>query len=138
MNNTSTETQQNTQAQVKPDFGGGKYSALMAEVYKDAQLLFGLSAIQAEKLARQVASELGAFFATANNAQVKIGSISKDGKFKSIKEASSIKNLPATKALTILKALQFSNDAFKNGVNRIATKWQLIEPLQEYVDDLAQ
>lgn len=119
----------------RPDFGAGKYSGLMDEIWKDAQNLLKISPEKAEKLARNVASDLGAWM-QSGNAKITLGSVNKSGQFRSVKEASSVKNVPATKALMIMKAISFADEAFKNGVNRNTTGWELIDTLKEYVDEL--
>lgn len=81
------------------NFGNGRYSPAMEEVYKDTQRLFGLTDIQAHIVAAQVGRDAGQL----NNAKVsklKVSSASKDGKV-GLKEVVDAVKVTSTFALTI-------------------------------------
>ncbi len=118
-----------------PEFGTGRYSALMEECFRDAQTVFGLSLKPAEKLARQIASDVGAIMASAS-VSIKLGKINKDGKL-TIAEASKLKGVTMTNALGALKALHFAAEAGTNGFSFTGTKWKPVAWLQKYLADLS-
>lgn len=118
----------------KPDFGNGRYSALMQECYDDAQAIFKLEPSKAEKLARQIASDFGAIMA-ASPVEVKLGRINKDSKL-TISEASKVKNVTLTNTLYALKALHFANESGKNGFLSRRTTWVLQPNLVKYLESL--
>lgn len=109
-----TETQNPVAKPVVPDFGNGRYTNLMKECYSDAQHIFGITPEQAEKLARQIASDVGAAMASAQ-VNVKTGkSINKDG-YISISEASKVKATKCTHAIYALRAMAYANECGKYG-----------------------
>lgn len=116
------------------DFGNGRYSALMAECYKDAKAIFKLDNKQAESLARKIASDVGAAMAHAS-IEVKVGKTNKDGKL-TLSEASKIKNLAQTYPILALRAMRYANEAMQHGFNRASTQWQASSNLQEYLNEL--
>ena len=131
---TSNATQSTTQ-QVKPDFGAGRYSALMESSYNDAMAIFGLESAQAEKLARQIGSDFGAAMRSAI-ADCKVGkSISKDGKV-TLSDAAKVKGVTATNALVAMRALDFASQSGKFGFSWRATKWETAGTLKEYLESL--
>lgn len=113
------------------DFGNGRYSPLMAECFKDLQRIFKLDVVPAEKLARQIGTELGAIMANAP-VDVKLGKTNKDNKM-TISEAAKVKNLTQTWAILALRAINFANEANKNGVSVKDTDWQMSEGLKKYI-----
>lgn len=123
-----------TVAPSRPDFGSGRYSGLMETVYDDSQVIFRITKEQAEKLARQVASEVGAIMRNAQ-VDVKTGKASKDGKI-TLSEAAKMKGVSMTFALTSLKALHFAAEAGKNGFLWAKTQWEVSASLREYFDNL--
>lgn len=125
---------QDTNTKEVSRFGNGRYSPLMSECFADLQAVFDLSEEQADKIARQIGSEIGALMAN-QSVTIKLGSVNKDGKL-TIAEAAKIKNVTMTNTLFTLKALQFANEALKNGFNRKETKWVAIPRLQEYFDSV--
>lgn len=89
------------------DFGGGRYSALMAEAFKDTKRLFGWDNEQAESYARALGAEYGRCL--TGNAAVKFGKLSEDGKV-NMREAMSIKGITVTPCLSIALALVKANE----------------------------
>lgn len=130
--NTSASAQPS--APVKPDFGNGRYSPLMEEVYNDAQVVFGITPVQAEKLARGIATELGAIMASAP-VEVRLGKLSKDGKL-TIAEASKLKGFTLTYNIAALRALHYAGDAGKHGFSFGATKWRTAGSLAKMLSEL--
>lgn len=115
-------------------FGNGRYSAQMESIYEGIQLKFGISAEKAEKIARQAGSDAGAVFASCS-AAFRIGKANGDNKA-SIADAAKVKGVTLTNPLNIVRALQWIDDAGKNGVSYGFTKWVLSEPLAKYVAEL--
>lgn len=117
-----------------PNFGAGRYSDLMATLYKQAQKLFGLSEEQAEKFARDAATTHGAAMADAR-IDAKAGKASKDGKV-TLSEASKVKGVTSKPCLALMHAIQWVGDAGKHGVSYGGTKWKLDEVLEGYIETL--
>ena len=112
------------QNEVKPDFGRGAYSSLMSECYRDAMRVFRLESAQAEKFARQLATELGIIRSTAK-VEAWTGKANKDGKV-TLYEASKVKGVTMTNTLMAMKALSFANEAGKNGFSCGKTQWAIM------------
>jgi hypothetical protein len=121
----------------KPEisFGNGRYSAAMRELYDDLQVLFKVPEEKAEKIARQFGSDFGAAMASAA-VNTSVGKATGKNSRMTLKEAASVKGITATYALSIARAVQWANEAFKNGVSRKDTKWTFISQLAEYVAEL--
>lgn len=115
-------------------FGTGRYSALKEECFKDALVIFHLTEDQATKLAENIANEVGAIMKNTP-VVVKASKADKDQRL-TLSEAAKIKYVVMTPAITALRAMQWSNDAMKNGFNRKETQWKPIHSLQEYLDQL--
>lgn len=126
-------TQNVTQTE-RPDFGNGRYSALMNEVYDDAQVIFKLDSAKSEKLAQAIARELGAIMA-AQPAEIRLGKVNKDGKL-TISEAAKVKNVTLTNSIYALKALHFAAEAGKNGFVWAETQWKVNAGLIRYFESL--
>jgi len=122
-----------TQSQVSGvvDFGNGRYSPLMAECFKDLQRVFKLDIVPAEKLARQIGTELGAIMANAP-VDVRLGKANKDNKM-TVSEAAKVKNLTQTWAILALRAINYANDATRNGVSVKDTSWEMSDGLKKYI-----
>jgi len=131
---TDTANATRIESHVQPDFGTGRYSALMGEVYDDAQIIFKLTPEKAEKLARQVASDVGAIMASAS-VSIKLGKVNKDGKL-TIAEAAKLKGVTLTNTLYALKALHFAAEAGMNGFNWKYTQWCPVQGLKDYFEKL--
>jgi len=116
-------------------FGNGRYSALMQECFQDLQKIFKLEEPVAEKVSRAIGSEVGAIMSN-QHVTIKLGSVNKDGKL-NIAEASKIKGVAVTNSLMTLRALQYANEAIKNGFNRNETQWTPIPVLAEYFDSMS-
>lgn len=131
-----TQSTQTVNKADKPDFGRGRYSALMEETFNDARTIFKLTSAQAEKLARQIATELGAIMASAS-VDVRLGKLPAKGDAKiTISEASKIKGVTLTNTLMALKALHFAGEAGKNGFSFALTEWKPVQGLQEFLASL--
>lgn len=133
--NTYMSTLLSTDTKEVSRFGNGRYSALMQECYQDLQKVFKLSEPVAERVAKAIGSEIGAIMAN-QHVSIKLGSINKDGKL-NIAEAAKIKGVAVTNTLMTLRALQYANEAVKNGFNRNDTEWKPIPALAEYFDSLS-
>jgi hypothetical protein len=130
----SNVTAQSVEVKVKPDFGNGRYSALMEEVFHDGQTVFNLSSEKSEKLAKAIATELGSIMAS-QRVDVKLGKANKDGKL-TISEACKLKGFTITRPIGALRALHYAADAGKNGFSFANTKWQPVAWLTEYFTEL--
>lgn len=137
---TDIQTEQNTNAPAKqgkakrPDFGNGRYSPLMDEVYDDSQTVYKLSPDKAEKLARKIATDLGAIMAS-QPVEVKLGKMNKDGKL-TISEASKLKGFTVTLPIFALKGLHYAAEAGKNGFSFADTDWKPSNQMSEYLNSL--
>lgn len=130
----SNVSAQTVESSDKPDFGNGRYSALMQECFDDARRIFKLANDKAEKLARQIASDFGAIMASAP-VEVRLGKLNKDSKL-TLSEASKVKNVTLTNTIYALKALHFANEAGKNGFISGRTTWVTSESLTRYLASL--
>lgn len=133
-NATSVVPKHHVSSNKRPDFGTGKYSALMEEVFDDAQAIFKLTPLAAERLARDIASDVGAIMASAPMS-IKTGKISKDGKM-TISEACKVKGITITNTLLALKALHYAAEAGMNGFSFGKTEWTPIKQLSEYFAEI--
>ncbi len=111
MSANTVNTTANTTANTKPDFGSGRYSSVMAEAYSDALRLTGMDKATAEKFARDLGSDLGRALAKSP-VSVGYGKANKDGKM-TLKEASSVKGIYATRPITLARLLSLANDLAK-------------------------
>jgi hypothetical protein len=94
---SSVESTTNT-AVVIGNFGNGRYSSVMAELYRDTQRLLGFSKEQAHITAARLGVDLGRL--SSGEAKVSFGkSVTKDG-FRTIKEVCSVK-MPESWAISI-------------------------------------
>lgn len=132
--NATIQTENTEVKLVAPDFGEGRYSALMEECFNDSMTVFKLEQPKAEKLARQIASDLGAIMASAP-VGVKLGKPNKDNKI-TISEAAKIKGVTMTWTLFALKALQYAGEAGKHGFSFGQTQWKPTEKFAKYLSEL--
>lgn len=133
MQTTPTTTEQEEALLAK--FGSGRYSAFTIEVFKDSQVVFELSEEKAETLAKCIVTEVGAFFAKAP-AHIKVGKLNKDGKVTLAETVAKLKGVTCTNAILALRALQYANEAIKNGFSRRDTKWEPVPVLKQYLSQL--
>jgi hypothetical protein len=138
---TNKQEQKQEQQQVRlpapPNFGEGRYSLAMKEVYQDGMRIFVLSSETAEKIARQFGSDFGAYMREAI-VEAKIGkSMSRDGKL-TLAETSKVKGCTATPAISIARAIDYCNNALKFGVSVKNTHWKLAQELADWVSSLAK
>jgi hypothetical protein len=92
----------------KPDFGSGRYSAVMAEAHTDCLRLVTKESARAEKFARQLGADLGRAMA-ASPVAVKYGKANKDGRM-TLKEAASVKGIAVTNSMSLARLLAMAND----------------------------
>lgn len=121
-----------------PDFGNGRYSGMMGELFRDLCAILPESrkgtsvkpeVSVAERIARQFGSDFGAAMATVV-ASGKVGkSINGDGKI-TLSEATKAKTT-VTDAILIARAVAFANEAGKFGFHRGATEWKLNDQMRE-------
>lgn len=130
-----TAPQTHTNKTNKPDFGNGRYSAFMQEAFEDAKHIFGLTPEQAEKLSRQMASEFGAIMANSP-VKPKVGKPNDDGKVTLGEAVKKVKGVTMTPALSAMRALDYANEAVKNGFSRNSTEWKPVEALATFLVSL--
>ncbi len=128
----ASDTEQVIVAHV-PDFGKGRYMNFQKELYSDAKRMFAVDNLKAEKLAKQIASEVGAYMAKAE-VQVKLGKINVKSSTLTISEAAKIKGIVLTNAIFALKAIQYANDAGRNGIGDV--DWTFCEEVADYIKSL--
>lgn len=101
----------------KPDFGDGRYSAVMREAFADCQRLVSQDATKAEAFARQLGADLGRAMA-AIPVKVGYGKANKDGRM-TLKEAASVKGVTSTNALTLARLISLANDVNATKLARV-------------------
>ena len=134
MTTTPTQSATNSNANATKDinFGNGRYSALMTEIFKNVQTVFKIEPAHAEKVARQVGSDFGA--ATQNAVvSASLGKVNKDGKL-TLAEASKVKGVTLTNSLFIMYALQWVANAGGFGISYGFTTWTPTAALQKALD----
>ena len=134
---TEATTTPTTQARViKPmpeldtiDFGGGRYSNLMKSIYSSSMTVFRLDWEHAKRVAEHCASEFGAIMKDVQ-VDVKVGKSDKGGRI-TLSEACKIKGIVATPELSLMRALQYANEAGLNGIMYQDTKWVPVSRVAE-------
>lgn len=121
-------------AKPEPSFGDGRYSPLMRECYKDAQLILKLHPEQAEKLARLIGTEYGAIMAGVGVGMsgVKFGKANKDMQVTISEAATKVKNVTLSPAMTCLRAMAWANECGKFGFVRSSWDVEVMPRLQEW------
>lgn len=114
----------------KPDFGSGPYSNVMAELYRDLMRLCGLSPEQAEKVARQYASDHGRNMKNAER-KATVGRITLDGKM-ALADTARVKGVTATPALTAGRLVIAANKFGQEGARFI--KFEMPTPVMEWIN----
>ena len=117
------------------DFGAGRYSTFMGQVFKGCKSLFNLSEKVSAKIARDAGSDIGSAMKYAADAKVSLGKVSKAGTI-TVKDAASVKGVYVTNPIMMARSIQWIDEAGKNGVSYGNTEWKLIPTLQVYIDDL--
>ena len=134
----STTTQvTDTKPEVKriDDFGSGRYSTFMGQVFEGCRSLFDLSNTVSAKIARDAGSDIGSAMKHASDAKISLGKVSKSGTI-TVKDAANVKGVFVTNPIMIARSIQWIDEAGKNGISYGNTEWKLIPTLQVYVDDL--
>lgn len=103
---TATTTQEVSQAptttpkfSLTEEFGEGRYSSCMKELYNDSKRLLGLGHTQAVKLAHSFGVELGRHNAKS---EIKFGKATKEGKM-TLRESATIKGVTVTYTISMAK-----------------------------------
>lgn len=128
--NAVANTPESQQVSTQVDFGNGRYSPLMQEVFDDAQVVYHLNPAIAEKLARKIASEIGAIMQD-RPVEIKLSKVSKDGKM-TIAEAAKVKGVTQTYPLLALRGLHYAAEAGKNGFSWRDTSWKVSKTLADW------
>jgi hypothetical protein len=100
------------------DFGNsGRYSPVMESCFESCKTLFKLTPEHADKVCRQIGSDLGKFM--PNIKGVNFGKLGKDGKV-SMKDIppGAVKGVTLTYALTVYRAIRYLDDAYGFGISR--------------------
>ncbi len=116
-------------------FGEGPFSKLMQHYFDLSQRLLKLSEAKAEKFARQLASDLGAIHKQLKF-EVNAGKPNKD-MLRKVQMSAKSGLMVIAPSVNVLIALQWMEDAGKNGVSYGHTIWILIPSLQEWIEQLA-
>ncbi len=118
---------------LRATFGTGKYYAIQCEVLSDVERLFNIPEEKGIKIAKAVATRLGAIF-SSGAVTIKIGKANKDGDaFKSISELTKVKNLPMFDEVKLLRAIRYCNEATAHSVHGV---FKLDFVLSEWVKGL--
>jgi len=114
----------------KPDFGSGKFSAAMEELYGDAlNYVEGIEPNHAERLARAFGADLGR---TPFQSSIGIGKVNKDGKI-NLRDAATAKGVTMTNSIAIAKAISLLNETLVYGVKFAGTKIVLKDNLWSWL-----
>lgn len=98
-NKPSVNNTQEPKTEVKaPDFGKGKYSAIAESLFNSSQFFLGLTPVQAEKVAKSYASDLGRLNMSVD--AVKVAKPSKEGTV-TIRENGIVKKINCTPAMLV-------------------------------------
>ena len=110
---TNTTTVEPKREVFTTDFGNGRYSNAMKELFQDSQRLLGIDAPQAAKLAQSFGADLGRYNATA---KIAFGKVSKDGKM-TLRESCTIKGVTVTYAISLAKLCVIFQEAYAYGAD---------------------
>lgn len=134
MSTTTASPAINTETEIRVPAFTGRYAQQQEGLFKQSMKLFGFTAKQAEKFAKQAAQDAATAFNNAP-ANFKVGKVNEDGKA-TISDAAKQKGVTLTNSLNLVRAIQWIDEAGKNGVSYGNTKWQLKPELQAYADDV--
>lgn len=98
------------------DFGDGRYSPAMRELYRDSQILLGLSEVQAWTAARTYGADLGRYSPAL---QIKFGKLSKDAKL-TLRETATVKGVTLTNSICIAKLCVLIREAKLYGMESVS------------------
>jgi hypothetical protein len=98
------------------DFGNGRYSAVMEDVFESCKTLFKCEPAHAAAIARQVGSDLGKYMPPVTG--VKFGKLSKDSKVSLKDLTAAVKGVTLTYALHVYRTIRWMDDAFDYGISR--------------------
>jgi hypothetical protein len=132
----TTTLESSTQTPIKPaigEFGHGRYSATMAELFRDSQRLLGFSEAQAHVTASRLGIDLGRL--SSGKVDVTLGkSVSKDGQ-RTLKETCSVK-APNSWAMSIGYICVALDALRKQGLEPVENT--VNNSLMEFVNDAAK
>lgn len=121
---------------VKPEFGSGRYSVIMAFCFNEAVKILSMTPKGAELFARRVGSQVGVQMKNVSyETNVKIGRTSAKAGTLTVSEAlkGSQKGIESTPELQLAHALQWWCDAGKHGFSYSRSTLQLTEALADSV-----
>lgn len=128
-----TETTNNTTNIVLGDFGSGRFSPAMKELYKDCQRLLGFSEREAHVTARQLGVDAGQL--SKGQVSLKYGkSVNKEG-FMTLKEVTESIKIQASPAMNIASVCSQLDGARKIGL--VVTECTMSPVIMEWVADKA-
>lgn len=134
---TTTETQKTNTVKVElGNFGNGRYSPVMAELFSDTQRLLGFSKPQAHAVAARLGIDLGRLGAAVISADnIRIGkTVSKDG-YRTVAEVAKIK-MPNSWALSVAAICNGLDTLRKQGLEVV--ECSVNSALLEFVNEAAQ
>ncbi len=111
MQTTTTETPTTKLGQ----FGNGRYSAAMGELFKDSQRYLGITETQADRLAKSFGAEYGRVMQNSE-AKVKLGKVNKNGAITLGESVKGVKTV-MTHAIAIAKIVATINECIPYGVD---------------------
>jgi hypothetical protein len=134
METTQTQQTEQVKEQVKlGEFGNGRYSPVMRELFGDTKRLLGFSDSQAHATAARLGIDLGRL--TSGEARVNYGkTVSKDG-YRTVREACSVK-MPNSWALSIAVICNGLDDLRKQGLE--VGENTIKDNLMEFVSNAAE
>ncbi len=115
---TIVATKQNSEAKAFGEFGKGRYSRVMGELYKDLQRYCNLSPAAAHKLSEAFGSDFGRAMANAE-VSARIGRVTKDGTLNLAEAVKGVK-ATATYSLSAAKLCFMAAEMAKAGAKEIS------------------
>lgn len=114
-------------------FGNGKYFGIQCEVFQDIKRIFAVDEEKAEKVSIAVATNLGAIFARGQVDIKGLDKLNKDGKLKTVREITKVKDLPLSHEVALLRAIEYCNNAHANHVHGV---FRLDDGMQDWLNKL--
>lgn len=127
--NESVNTVSNKEARQYGDFGNGRFSKVMRELYSDCQELLSIKQEHADKIARQFGADCGRID-KAGIGSVKIGNLKKE-QITLKATIDTLKGVIPTHSILIAKQIELVKALKVHGVSDVSINW--VESIQIWV-----
>lgn len=114
MQTTTAETSTTNTSKIG-QFGNGRYSMAMSELFKDSQRYLGITETQADRLARSFGAEYGRAMQDST-AKVKLGKLNKNGVITLGESVKGVKTV-MTHAISVAKLVSLVNEGIPYGLD---------------------